>query len=543
MCHVVLSPGSRSTPLTVAATLVEGLEYSIHLDERTAAFVALGRAKVSAQPVGLVCTSGTAAANHLPAVAEAGQSGVPLVVLTADRPPELQDWGAGQTFDQTRLFGSQVVDQIEMPVGGDAGVGHAVRAGWRAAETAHTRCGPVHVNWPFRLPLEPTGAPMPPVPRLDTPLSTTADLAPAGAELVRSLTAMSHGLIVAGPNTCHPSLPHEREAIFDLSRRTGWPIVADVASGLRGAPAEVPVVDAADQVFQSDALPDPSVLLRLGETPTAKPLRLWWERQSLRHVLVDPLRRWQDPSHRFDAILPVSVRALLAAVAGQPDPGWAKRWVERGATARAASDRVLAEWPNFTEAHLARALSELVPADTPVIASSSMPIRDLDSFADRSDARPVVANRGINGIDGVVATASGVAGAHPTGRAVVLIGDVAVLHDVGSVLDAARHGVDLTLVVPNNDGGGIFSFLPIHDALEPATYRELFHTPHGTTFEFLAGHRNVRHAIAADARALSSCLDEAIGTPGVDLIEVRVDTPDAVAIHRTSAAAVLEALR
>jgi len=439
MRHVVLSPGSRSTPLTVAATLVDGLEHSIHLDERTAAFVALGRAKLSGHPVGLVCTSGTAAANHLPAVAEAGQSGVPLVVLTADRPPELQDWGAGQTFDQTRLFGSQVVDQIEMPVGGDAGLDHAVRAGWRATETAATRCGPVHVNWPFRLPLEPTAAPLPPVPRLDAPVSAATGLTAAGAAAVRSLTATPHGLIVAGPNTCHPSLPGERDAIFELARRTGWPIVAD--------------------------------------------------------------------------------------------------------TARAASDRVLADWPNFTEAHLARALSGSVATDTPIVASSSMPIRDLDAFAHLTDARPIVANRGINGIDGVVATASGVAGSHPSGRSVVLIGDVAVLHDIGSVLDAARHRVNLTLVVPNNDGGGIFSFLPIHDALDPATYRELFHTPHGTTFEFLAGHRDVRHFVATTAETLSTLVSDAIDTPGVDLIEVPVDTPDAVAIHRSSAAAVVEALR
>ena len=543
MRHVVLSPGSRSTPLTVAATLVDGLEHSIHLDERTAAFVALGRAKLSGHPVGLVCTSGTAAANHLPAVAEAGQSGVPLVVLTADRPPELQDWGAGQTFDQTRLFGSQVVDQIEMPVGGDAGLDHAVRAGWRATETAATRCGPVHVNWPFRLPLEPTAAPLPPVPRLDAPVSAATGLTAAGAAAVRSLTATPHGLIVAGPNTCHPSLPGERDAIFELARRTGWPIVADIASGLRGAPADVPVVDAADQVFQAAGLPEPTVMLRLGETPTAKPLRLWWEQQSLRHVLVDPLRRWQDPSHRFDAVLPVSVGALLSEVDAQPDPTWTNRWVDLGTTARAASDRVLADWPNFTEAHLARALSGSVATDTPIVASSSMPIRDLDAFAHLTDARPIVANRGINGIDGVVATASGVAGSHPSGRSVVLIGDVAVLHDIGSVLDAARHRVNLTLVVPNNDGGGIFSFLPIHDALDPATYRELFHTPHGTTFEFLAGHRDVRHFVATTAETLSTLVSDAIDTPGVDLIEVPVDTPDAVAIHRSSAAAVVEALR
>lgn len=539
MRHVVLSPGSRSTPLTVAAADVEGLDFSIHLDERTAAFVALGRARVSGAPVGVVCTSGTAAANHLPAVAEAGQSGIPLVVITADRPPELQDWGAGQTFDQTRLFGTQVVDSIEMPVGGEAGVEHAVRAGWRAADTAVSHSGPVHVNWPFRLPLEPTGDPIPAVPQLGSRSDTAASLTAASAADAAALTSTPHGLIIAGPNTCHASLAGEREAVFELARRTGWPIAADVLSGLRGAPADVPVIDAADQLFTVRTLPEPDLILRLGETPTAKPLRLWWETLSGHHVLVDPLRRWQDPSHRFSHVIRTPVSALVSACVGQPDAVWRQRWVDLGASARSASDDVLATWPSFTEAHLARAVSHHVPADTPVVLSSSMPIRDFDSFAAATDARVVVSNRGINGIDGVVATASGVAGAHPEGRAVVLIGDVAVLHDVGSVLDAARTGVNLTLVVPNNDGGGIFSFLPIHDALDADRYRTLFHTPHGTTFGFLAGHPGIVHRTPEPAD-LGAALAESVGEPGVSIIEMPMDTPDAVRLHRASVAAVAQ---
>ena len=543
MHHVVLSPGSRSTPLTVAALDVGGLTHSVHLDERTAAFVALGRAKATGTPVGLICTSGTAAANHLPAIAEAGQARVPIVVMTADRPPELQDWGAGQTFDQTHLFGSQVAGFFAMPVGADAGLDHAIRAGWRATERAATHPGPVHVNWPFRLPLEPTGAPREPIPVLGSSSTPTAVPAPQVLGQFADLCGQPNGIIVAGPFSVRPQWPQERDAVHELARRTGWPIVADVLSGLRDAPADVVLVDAADSVLTCENLPAPSVVVRLGDTPTAKSVRLWWERTHAGHVLIDPLERWQDPSHQSTAVFRNQIHELLSSAidGSSADPAWGERWQALGSAARHESDTVLDAWPTWTEAHLARDLGRHAPEHATIVVSSSMPVRDLDSFGSARSSVTVHGNRGVNGIDGIIATATGVSQSHPDTSTIVLIGDVALLHDVGSVLGAARSQTNMTIVVPNNDGGGIFSFLPIRDALPDAAYDEVFHTPHGTTFSFLAGHPGISHQ-DVDSNSFADALRSAVERTGVTILEAAMDTPDSVAVHRAITAAVKERL-
>lgn len=535
MSRVIVSPGSRSTPLAVAASLIEHLNVSVHLDERSAAFAALGEAKVTGEPIGLVCTSGTAAANYLPAIAEAGHADVPLVALTADRPPEHITWGAGQSFVQRGLYGAQVRTEFSMPVGGDGGLAHALRAGVRATSTARNSRGPVHVNWPFRLPLEPTDFSLPPVPTVAAPRTSPAAANAEAIGLLADLTtAGKHGIIIAGPNATRPGEQGgaDRAMLFEFARHVGFPIVADVLSGLRGT-MDAPLVDMGAQVLEH-GVPECDVVVRVGDTPTAKGLRLWWESQSTaEHILLDPHERWHDPSHRATAVFHDELSPLLAGVHGTTAPSahdWSQHVVHLGTLARAAANDALDRSPEWSEAHLARAIGSATSTRHVIVASSSMPVRDLDAFTSVDLEPDVFANRGINGIDGVIATSIGVARARADQRVVVHIGDVALLHDIGSVLDAVRQGVNLTLVVPNNDGGGIFSFLPIRSALDDSTFSPLFHTHHGTDISALDAFAGVSHRRVTIASFVDE-LAEADSRPGVTILEASVSTADHLSVH------------
>lgn len=538
LSHVVVSPGSRSTPLAIAVDRTRNLSYSIHLDERTAAFVALGRAKATGQPVGLICTSGTAAANYLPAVAEASMSSVPLVVITADRPPEHQRWGVGQSFDQRGLYRRQVRDEITMPVGGDGGEAFSHRAGWRATSTAICDTGPVHVNWPFRMPLEPTApaiAARPPLPRVE-PTTPVAD--PIDVQRLRALLDLAdHPVIVAGPD----AIPRgDRSRFLTAARTLGLPVLADVLSGVRGLHTNDVLVPAPSLVTEVASL-SCDMVIRIGNTPTAKSTRLWWETLPGPHVLLDPRDEWQDPSHRLTERFrspPTELLEALAAVAEPARTAHLDDWLAAGSAVRGAVDAVLDGEPAVSEAHIGRSISRVLSALDLVYASSSMPVRDLDTFGSVSDSPRVMANRGINGIDGVIASAIGASHAM-SGRTVVHIGDVAVLHDIGSLLDAARRGIELTIVIPNNDGGGIFSMLPIRSALDDALFSSLFHTPHGTTFEFLAEHAGVTHRHTTN---VEQSLAATAGMPGLHIIEVAVGTPQRIDLQRAVVAAAASVL-
>jgi 2-succinyl-5-enolpyruvyl-6-hydroxy-3-cyclohexene-1-carboxylate synthase len=527
MTDVVISPGSRSTPLTIAADRTPGLSVHVHLDERGAAFAALGYAKASGTPVGLVCTSGTAAANYLPAISEASLSNVSIVAITADRPPEHQHVGIGQSFDQRGLFHRQIRAEITMPVGGEGGAAFTVRAGWRAIAESIEQHGPVHVNWPFRLPLEPQDE------SIEAPTTPPPCIAPQYipqedhlSRLTDHLGAASAPIIVAGPSTSliDPDRKIARQ-VLSAAERLGIPVLADVLSGIRGHTS--PTLIEAPALLGHTSLPVPDLIIRLGHTPTAKATRLWWEGSGAPQVLIDPLDDWQDPSSAMCDRLRCSPGAALeSASLATPgaSPGWLEQWIEAGTTAHQVCMELLHTWPTTTEAHLAFALGAHAGADDVIIASSSMPIRDLDSFTSVELDATVHSNRGINGIDGVVSTAIGVSRAQHHGRTFVHIGDVATLHDIGGVLDAARQGVDLTIIIPNNDGGGIFSFLPARTALESAQFESLFHTPHGTSFDFLAGHPKISHHYVK--RDLESALARCAEDSGITILEVPVSTED-----------------
>ena len=535
LSHIVLSPGSRSTPLAIAASRTPGVSTSIELDERVAGFVALGRAKQSGRPVGLVCTSGTAAANYLPAVAEASMSNIPLVIITADRPPEHQRWGVGQSFDQRGLYQRQVRDEVTMPVGGDGGAAFSQRAGWRVAATALEMHGPVHVNWAFRMPLEPAADSIEEPSALAGIAAPQRAADPAHIELFQhALSESVRPLIIAGPDSC-PRRGDGSQAVLNFATANGIPILADVLSGLRHE-VDGPLVTGHALLAHAPAVPSPDLIIHLGQTPTAKALRLWWEGLDTFHLSVDPYDEWQDPSHVVSTRLRCTANSLFAASTVTPTWGrsWMDTWLGLGHGVAQAVTDVLDRWTSITEAHVARTLAAHATAADRIVASSSMPVRDLDSFA-MGPAAMVLANRGINGIDGVVSTAIGVHAAAESGRTFVLIGDIASLHDVGGILSAARSGQDLTIVIPNNDGGGIFSFLPVKDSIDAEQFTTLFHTPHGTTFDFLAGHRNIDHRHTTD---LASSLAATSNNPGVTILEVAVDTPDRLALHAAVTSAI-----
>ena len=514
---VVVSPGSRSTPLAVTARNQGGLLVTVQLDERVAGFCALGMAKASGRPVALVCTSGTAAANLLPAVVEAHHGGVPLVVCTADRPPELRDAGAGQTIDQVKLYGDHVRWFAEMPCDFDD-PDYFARLAVRAATAAGAgpNPGPVHLNWPFRKPLEPQG----PVPRFGAlvgrPVVPVRPLVEADVNTMSRL-AGRRGLIVSGALDTDEA---GAAAIVGFAEAAGWPVVADAGSQLRGRGSLV--LDGAEWVLgRADLAPD--VLVRIGGPPSNRAVVDFVAScGAADRLLVDPRRRWEDPSFGWTEALASDPVALLSAAAGQmasANDAWAVSWIEAAADAWDRVETALGSG-DLLEPLLAATLLRALPPEVALYASSSMPVRDVTSFWP-SDALPrqVLVNRGANGIDGVVSSALGAALA--LGQPVAaLVGDVALLHDIGGLLAASLSGADLTVVVPNNNGGGIFSLLPVADSGSDVHFEELFHTPHGVSLGDLANGLGVNFHRVEQADDLADAVAEA---SGVTVIEVPID--------------------
>ncbi len=502
--HAVVAPGSRSTPLALALAADRRVRVTVAHDERVAGFAALGCGLATGTPAVVVCTSGTAAAHLHAAVLEADLSSVPLIVCTADRPPELWDVGAAQTVDQTMLYG-RAVRFFSEPGVPDAALAHTWRSlGSRLVHEAlgagGGRPGPVHANLSFRDPLAGRPGELPPGREGGAPWHGAAQVraaAEAGPAL-ELLGPVRHGVIVAGHGVSDP------EAVLALGTAWGWPVIADPRSGCRrpGAPAVV----FADALLRSPAFAAghrPEAVLRIGEPPASKVLAQWLAACEGPLVVARGAARWSDPDRRAAAL--VGEHGLAAALAAAPRPGsgaaddgWLRSWVD----ADAAAARVLgAELRDaVSEPAVARAVTESIPAGSALVVSSSMPVRDVEWFgAPRGDVR-VHANRGANGIDGVVSTAIGVATA--TGAPTVcLIGDVAMAHDSGSLIGLARRRLDLAVVVVDNDGGGIFSFLPQATDVDADHFELLFGTPHGTDLVLLA------RAHGVDARELSSLDD------------------------------------
>jgi 2-succinyl-5-enolpyruvyl-6-hydroxy-3-cyclohexene-1-carboxylate synthase len=580
---VIVSPGSRSTPLVLVADALPALRTHVVLDERAAAFVALGIAKASGRPAILVCTSGSAGAHYLPALVEASEAGVPLIALTADRPAELHHGGAPQTTPQRALFADYVRWSADTGTGANDPGPTDTRARWlaRLAAIATDRAsadrpGPVHLNVPFPEPLwDPTADPKPgadpastallapaPVPaRILRPAATAATAAPDAAgsttyadilDALAPLLAAPRGLVVCGPalGAGAQSDGLAAEALA-LAAHLGWPLLADPASGLRfGDAAGATRVTTYDALADAapEALPRPDAVLRFGRVPTSKAAARWLAEVGRdRTVCVDPSGAWQDPDLAASVLVAAEPAAFCPAARRATAPrsaataAWLAAWANLEAHALGALEGACTgSWSGaFVRAHLAAR-----PDHEPLFVSSSLAIRDLDRFGQRAQTarRPVFANRGVNGIDGIVATAAGVALA--SGPVSVLLGDLALLHDLDGVCAAVALGAPLTLVVVDNGGGGIFRQLPISG--HPTAFERYFVTPQPQRIPAVCEGLGLPCRTVETPSALTEALaaphtsGPLTASPGPRAVHVRLD-PNGDAAGRARARAALRA--
>ncbi len=546
---VCLTPGSRNTPLTVAFTEHDGFRVHSLLDERSSAFFGLGRGAVSGRPAAVVTTSGTAAAECHPAVLEADRGRVPLLVLTADRPPELHDSGANQTVDQTGLFGSAVRWFWEAPEPEPYPRKlRALRTAiCRAVETSRgSPPGPVHLNLPFRKPLEPTRVPgdVPEDFERDNPLAadgrdpnpfvesrggSTTLREDEPCSLARRLRETSRGLIHAGPL---PPAFQTPSALVALGESTGFPILADPLSGLRfhGEEAGVPILGGYDAYLDGDGtfdLPEPELILRFGAPPTAsKTLTRYLERAEARQWIVDPGGGWPEGRFRAETVLrsdPVPlVRTLVEALDPPDDRDWSGPW-EDGERRywNWIEERRGEQGDHLFEGFVWEPLLETLPEGTVLFVGNSLPVRDLLRYGrPRSRSYTVLANRGVSGIDGNLSTAVGAA-AEGENPLFVVLGDLALYHDLNALLLPERLDVDTTVLVINNDGGGIFHRLPIRHYDPPFT--DYVRTPHGVNFRGAAEQFGLQYHRVESPGALRAALSESSTAPGSHLLEAVTD--------------------
>jgi 2-succinyl-5-enolpyruvyl-6-hydroxy-3-cyclohexene-1-carboxylate synthase len=565
-----IAPGSRSTPMALALAADPRVRVHVFLDERSAGFFALGAAKASGRPAAVLCTSGTAAAHLHGAVLEARHARVPLLVCTADRPPELRDTGAAQTTDQVKLYGSAVRFFADLCPEDHP----AAMASWRPVaarafgEASGPPAGPVHLNLAFREPLVPESAAVPEVPGRTGSRPWTASvpgsLALAAEELDR-LAAMvgdaPRGVVVAGWGAACDLAVVER-----FARAAGWPLLADPISGLRQPSAgTVSSYEALLRVPGFAAGHRPDLVVRLGAALTSKAAGAWLD-ASVPQILVDPDAAWLDPGRSATwrlAADPVLVLDGLAdrlgvasvdAFSGSPEypsTDWLDGWRRSETAARFALDDHLDADDEPFEGRVARDVHDCLAAGATLVVASSMPVRDLEAFARPRAGVRVLANRGVNGIDGFTSTTLGVAaaGAGEAGAGeagvVGLMGDLAFLHDAAGLTFAARSGLSAVLVVVDNDGGGIFSFLP--QATAPSVHADdfeaLFGTPHGLDLVSVARSYGLPAERVERAGEVVPAVEKAVAAGGVHVVVVATgDRQRNVERHRRAWAAVASAL-
>jgi 2-succinyl-5-enolpyruvyl-6-hydroxy-3-cyclohexene-1-carboxylate synthase len=569
LAQVVIAPGSRSAPLALAFGAQPGLQVFVHPDERGAAFFALGLALASGKPAAVLCTSGTAAANFFPAVVEAHQSNIPLLVLTADRPPELRESGSNQTIDQVKLFGGYTRWSVEAPLPeanpSDLTL-QALRslAGRALAATQGLPPGPVHLNLPFRKPLEPTPVPgdvperfqdpawltesVPSIPGQPYVQFSRGKVAPDPAQvesLTQAVRRAGRGIIFCGPRCPGGDFP---SAVYRLAQATGFPIFADALSGVRfhpSLPAGI-VLGGYETFLKSPALGslEPAgLVLQFGAVPTSTALGDYLRGLSnVERIQISGQSAWSDDTFNTTSFIwadpQVAIEALLEQLApsvaqgpnfGQnlehslPNKAWYSALVRAERLAWQAFDQARLESP-FEGALLADILEILEPGDSLFVANS-LPVRHLDQFGrPAADHRPVYANRGASGIDGTLASAAGVA-AQTGGRLLLVAGDLAFFHDLNSLLLLHKYRLKVTIVLINNDGGGIFQRLPV-SGYEPL-FSSLFRAPHGLTFEpaarlFQLGYKSLRMEQAGHG-AFRLALARALASERPNIVEVFSD--------------------
>lgn len=529
LTEVVLAPGSRSAPLALAAHADSRVRLHVRVDERSASFLALGLARRGERPVALICTSGTAAANFHPAVIEAHESGVPLLLLTADRPPELRDTGASQTVDQIKLYGTAVrwFSEVGVPEERPGQVAY-----WRSlACRAYQRSlgpsdpGPVHLNLPFREPLIPDG---------DTSWCESME-GDAGGPWIRTRVA---------PPAVALHLPPTRRGVLVVGdgavgvRRyvaaagmAGWPVLSEPNGGARYGDHAMSAYHFLLGIPEFADRHRPEVVVTLGRPGLSRPL-LNWLRYADEHVVVaGDLTRWPDPTR---SATQVAQAVEIQVAAG--DDAWLHSWRRADAAARAAVDEVL-DGAGLSEPRTARDLVDLLPNGALLFSGSSMPIRDLEQAMRPRRGLRILANRGAAGIDGVVSSAMGAALAH-NGPAYALMGDLTFLHDQnGLILGPREPRPDLCLVVVNNDGGGIFSLLPQATLRDP--FERVFGTSHGVDLAHVAAATGTPYTFVGEPDQLP----KALRGEGVRIVEVRTGREPNAALHAMMRDAAHDAIR
>ncbi len=554
-----ISPGSRSTPLTLAVAEHSRVRTAVHVDERGAAYCALGWARATGRPAALICTSGTAAANYLPAIIEASMSGIPLIVLTADRPPELVDTGANQTIHQTGLYGPYTRWECAL-LGSDGDIAPEAiltTIDQAVCRATHAPAGPVHLNCAFREPLMPVSPPESPALEFANPalrgwISSRAPYtAYATAErqpdtqthqsILQRVTQTARGLLVLGRLQNAGNV----DAVCALARALNWPVFADIASGLRlGAPGApfVPYYDLLLSSHEVQAFCQPEVVLHIGAPPTSKRLLQHWDANPpgmYWMVAGHPFR--QDPHHRVTQRLEADVTPfcewLAACVEPAPTDGWTGEFQKWADAAHGAIDACLASSDALSEPEIARLVSRHIAKSSSLFLGNSMPVRDMDLFAVPDGPRVrVMSNRGASGIDGCIASASGFSLGTDT-LVTAILGDLAVLHDLNSLALLKRARV--VLIVVNNDGGGIFSFLPV--AAYTKHFEPFFATPHGLRLESAAMMFGLPYHEASDRKTFADVYREAQAKGTSALIEVHTSRAENVSIHQALRDAVVAA--
>jgi len=547
--HAIIAPGSRSTPLAFAFYEVEDIRAHSLLDERSAAFFALGLARATQTPVVLLCTSGSAAANFFPAIVEAHETRVPLIVITADRPHELRHSGANQTIDQIKLYGDYALWSVDMPLPEAQAPTLAIRA-WRSvayravAIASGLKRGVVHLNMPFRKPLEPL-----PVGDDLTLADDARDLFQRGfglphTQISRGVLALSdvqadmlaaaidanpQGLIVLGPN-CPTDIA---DAVGQLSAQTGYPVLADAASGLRWMNEDFLGGYDSFLARRPADWPRPQIVIRFGDVPTSQALNDYLNGPQIKYLIqVSESGVWADDAHRLTHLVQASERfailQLLRRIHGRQPGEWMRQWM----TAETAVWSALghAEDAPF-DGRFVGEVVRLLPDHSTLFVGNSLPIRHLEQFGRPRKAHiHAFANRGASGIDGNISTALGLGFGRPEHPLCAIVGDVTFYHDMNGLLAARRLGIPMTLVVLNNNGGGIFHRLPVAK-FDPA-FTDLFVTPHDLDFQHSAALYGFDYVRTADMDAFRQAFQASIRQRATTLIEVPTDAQADLAARR-----------
>jgi 2-succinyl-5-enolpyruvyl-6-hydroxy-3-cyclohexene-1-carboxylate synthase len=533
-----VSPGSRSAALAMAFQRHPRIKVLIHIDERCGAFFAVGLGKATGKPAVVLCTSGTAAAELHPAVVEAAYSRTPMIVLTADRPPELQGVGANQAIDQQRLYGTAARWFFDPGVPSD--LPNAPRI-WRrlaARAVAEAAMGPVHLNLPFREPLVPSPGHIPTAQGAPAQSLNTGRLLPSQAQVAALASALQKSqrpLVVAGAM-------RDGERLAPALNRLGLPLLAEPTSQLRRADSGA-VVECYEALLRAgwSLQHGPDLVIRLGGSPTSRVLNRWLAAAAAPTFLVDPDRGWRDEDQVATSVVACDPQPLLEALPVLDRAGWRDRWVTAGKKASAAIAATMVSTP-LHEGHVVRALSMRLPEAGQVFIGSSMPIRAADSFwpLSRTQQR-FFANRGASGIDGLVSTGLGVATGRDPSPTVLLLGDLSLYHDMNGLWALQRHGIRATLVVCDNNGGGVFNFLP--QAEHQDVFEEIFATPLGLDLSQVARLYGLVYSPVSDRSGLEPAIADAIAAPTPTMVVVRFKREDSVSGHRLCWEAAASALK